>query len=69
MKILPLKLFYIITDIKEHQQYKNTLLTLIDKIEQSQINDGRDIISKTDWNLPKETERMYLNLWHLHNLR
>ena len=64
MKILPLKLFYIITDIKEHQQHKNTLLSLIDKMEQSKINDGNDFISKTDWNLPKETKRIYLEYFY-----
>ena len=64
MKILPLKLFYIITDIKEHQQNKDTLLSLINKMEQSKINDGNDVISKTDWNLPENTKREYVNFFY-----
>jgi len=64
VKILPLKLFYILTDIKEHQQHKNILLSLIDKMEQSKINDGKDIISKTDWSLPHNIKREYISFFY-----
>lgn len=63
MKILPLKLFYIITDIKEHQQNKDTLLSLINKMEYSKINNGKDVISKTDWNLSQNTKREYVSFF------
>ena len=64
MKILPLKLFYILTDIKEHQQHKNILLSLIDKMEQSKINNGKDVISKTDWSLPHNIKREYISFFY-----
>ena len=33
-------------------------------MEHSKINDGRDAISKTDWNLPQNTKREYINLFY-----
>ena len=60
MKFYDLKSFYIITDIKEHQENKDKLLSLIDDMEDSSYND----ISKTDWHLPKETPRPYLDLFY-----
>jgi hypothetical protein len=64
MKFFDLKSFYILTDIKEHQHNKNKLLSLINKMELSIINNGNDIISKTDWNLPKENKREYINFFY-----
>ena len=64
MKILPLKSFYIITNIKEHNQNKDKLLFLINKMQQSNINNADACISKTDWNLPKETKREYLDFFY-----
>ena len=65
MKILPLKSFYIITDIKEHHLIKDKLLFLINKTKQSKINDRNDCISQTDWNVPKEIKREYLDFFYL----
>ena len=53
--------FYIVTDIKEHQQNKQRLLDLIDIMPLSSIVNDMENISKTDWNLPKEQERKYLD--------
>ena len=64
MKILPLKSFYIITDIKEHHLIKNQLLFLINKTKQSKINNGDDFISQTDWNVPTNTKREYLDFFY-----
>jgi|TARA_R110002096_G_scaffold292509_3_gene487033 hypothetical protein len=64
MKFFDLKSFYILTDIKEHQQNKNKLLSLINKMELSTINNSNNVISKTDWNLPKETKREYINFFY-----
>ena len=49
--------FYIVTDIKEHQQNKQRFLDLIDIMPLSSIVNDMENISKTDWNLPKEQER------------
>ena len=55
MKFYDLKSFYIVTDIKEHQENKDKLLSLIDDMEDSSY----ESISKTDWHLPRETPRPY----------
>jgi hypothetical protein len=59
MKIKKIESYYIITKIKEHNQFKNTLLSLIDKMPLSKHDD----ISKTDWNLPSDFKREYLELF------
>ena len=64
MKIIPLKSFCVITDIKEHNQNKQKLISLIYKMEESSISEKNDNISRTDWNLPKETKREYLNFFY-----
>ena len=64
MKFYNLKSFYILTYIKEHQQNKNKLLSLINKMQLSSINNNKDVISKTDWNLPKEIKREYINFFY-----
>jgi len=60
MKFYELKSFYIVTDIKEHKQNKEKILSLIDKLPKSTL----DNISKTDWNLPRETKREYLDFFY-----
>ena len=49
MRLYDLKSFYIITDIKEHNENKDKLLSLINDMEASSV----DNVSKTDWNLFK----------------
>lgn len=60
MKLYDLKSFYIITDIKEHNQNKKNLLCLIDDMKESSL----DNISKTDWNLPREIKRQYRDVFY-----
>jgi len=60
MKFYDLKSFYIVTDIKEHQENKQRFLDLIDIMPLSNMITDVENISKTDWNLPKEQERKYL---------
>ena len=60
MKLYNLNSFYIVTDIKEHQQNKQKLLDLIDNLPADSISDEYEKTSKTDWNLPKEQKREYL---------
>ena len=64
MRLYDLKSFYIITDIKEHKENKDRLLSLIDSMEESRL----DNISKTDWNLPRETKREYKDLFYKINM-
>ena len=59
MKLYDLKSFYIITDIKEHKEQKDRLLSLIDNMEESSLEN----ITKTDWTLPRETKREYKDLF------
>ena len=60
MKFYDMKSFYIVTDVKEHAQNKNKFLELIDSMPQSNLEG----ISKTDWNLPKEQKREYLDYFY-----
>ncbi len=60
MRLYDLKSFYIITDIKEHKENKDRLLSLIDNMEESSL----DNITKTDWTLPRETKREYKDLFY-----
>lgn len=60
MRLYDLKSFYIVTDIKEHKENKDKLLSLIDDMQESSI----DSISKTDWNLPRETKREYKDFFY-----
>ena len=65
MKLYDLKSFYIVTDIKEHQQNKQKLLDLIDEMPESFVDDGiGNKIYKTDWNLSKEHKREYLGYFY-----
>jgi hypothetical protein len=60
MKIKQIKTSYIVTKIKEHEQIKNELLSLIDKIPKNTY----ESISHTDWNLPREYKREYLEYFY-----
>ena len=64
MKFFELKSFYIITDIKEHQENKIKLLRSIDAMPQASINDGVELTSKTDWNIPQNYQREYLDIFY-----
>ena len=63
MKFFGLKSFYIVTDIKEHQQKKSQLLKCIDAMPQDSINDGIELTSKTVWNIPSTHKREYLDIF------
>jgi hypothetical protein len=58
VKTVPLHMF--ITRIEEHGEYKERLLSLIDKMPESSYEG----VTKTDWNLPKDTSREYLNVFY-----
>lgn len=60
MKIIPIENFYIKTKIKEHNKIKEKLLSLINEIPKNSYG----TISHTDWNLPKEYQRRYLNYFY-----
>ena len=63
MKFHKLDSFYIVTDIKEHKKLKDTLLKYIEKMPQSNINEDDVVVSKTDWNLPSDYKRDYMDLF------
>jgi len=60
MKITKIETFYIKTKIKEHKKIKEKLLFLIDKIPKTSFVN----VSHTDWNLPKEQRREYLECFY-----
>jgi len=51
---------YAVTKLEQHSSIKNSLLDSISKMPTScQNNVGSEIISKTDWNLPRHIKRNY----------
>ena len=63
MKFFELKSFYIVTDIKEHQENKIKLLRSIDAMPQSSLSTTAEQV-KTDWNLPEDYKRDYLDIFY-----
>ena len=63
MKFFELKSFYIITDIKEHQENKIKLLRSIDAMPQSSLDTTAEQV-KTDWNLSEDYKREYLDIFY-----
>jgi hypothetical protein len=59
-KIKRIDSFYLVTKIKEHKQIKDKLLELIDQIPQNSYEN----ITHTDWNLPKDYKRLYLDYFY-----
>jgi len=55
--------FYIINKIYEHKIIKNKLLNFINEIPLNSINTINEKINHTDWTLPKNFERKYLNFF------
>lgn len=51
----------VITKIENFKEINRNILSLIDKIPNNQIQNGKDIIYHTDWNLPKNFKREYLD--------
>lgn len=64
MIIKNLDSFCIVNKIKEHKQNKDKLLKFIDDMPKSSFKSNREDVSKTDWNLPKETKRDYLEFFY-----
>jgi len=60
MDIKNLKTEFIISKVPSHKKHKTILLDLIDKMPNNSYNN----ISKTDWNLPKDFERKYLDYFY-----
>lgn len=59
MQIKEFKSYYFINKIKEHTEIKTKLLNLINQIPENCF----DNISHTDWNLPVEMKRAYVDLF------
>tara|TARA_E500000305_G_C3914628_1_gene185059 strand:+ start:126 stop:665 length:540 start_codon:yes stop_codon:yes gene_type:complete len=64
MKFHKLNSFYIVTDVTQHDYLKDILLKYIDEMPEASIDDGIEVVSKTDWNIPEDYERDYLNFFH-----
>lgn len=64
MKKINIEVPIIISKIKNHSEVKQKLLSYIDEMPHNSLLPGEkvnDVISKTDWNLPKTVERKYLD--------
>jgi len=55
---------YFVTKIKEHKQIKTKLLSLIEKIPKNQWLTPNENVTHTDWNLPREHKREYLDYFY-----
>ena len=64
MIIKKLESYYIISKIKEHKKNKDTLLKLIENIPKTNIQLKEENISHSDWNLPKDFKREYLDFFY-----
>jgi hypothetical protein len=51
---------FLITKIKESKELNKVLLNLLEKIPNNPLKEGNDFIEKTDWNLPKDLKREYV---------
>lgn len=63
MKFYNLNSFYIITEIKEHINYKMSILSLINSTKSNSITKGDDFVTKTDWEFQNE-KRDYLEKFY-----
>jgi len=65
---------YIISHFKEHKELKKSVLKSIHNMRIESVNNGEEIITKSDWYLPKETIRPYMEILsvpldnHLHEV-
>ena len=64
MKTIIIDSFCFINEIKEHKTNKKNLLDLIKKIPLNSIKDNAANIKHSDWNLPRDIERQYLELFY-----
>ena len=60
MLVRPILTSMFIMKIEEHEEYKERLLSLIDKMPDSSYGP----ITKTDWELDKDTPREYLDVFY-----
>jgi len=55
--------YVIIQKVKEHKEFKNKLLSLIDEIKSDEIQTDFEKIQKSDYNLSEKIERKYGNVF------
>ena len=63
MKFFELKSFYIVTDIKEHQENKLKIIRSIEAMPKSAIYTIAEQV-RTDWNLPEDHKSEYLDIFY-----
>lgn len=66
MKKIINPLSYFIYTVPDHKLHKKNILKLIEKIKplSKGMEDNSNYINHTDWNLPKETKREYLDYFY-----
>ena len=60
IKIKPVTMYYAIGHIPNFKKHKSVLLDFFEKMEGYPLNVDLQDISKTDWNVPQETPRNYM---------
>lgn len=61
MIIKDINSYYFVHHVKEHNQYKEKLLSLIEQTSKSKIDQQHQNIYKTDWNIDSNTKREYVD--------
>lgn len=64
MKIHKLESFYIINQLKNHNSFKKQLLDCIDDMPNNDRRIGYENITKTDWSLPRDYHRKYIDIFY-----
>ena len=64
MKVVELQSFYIMNKFKKHKQLKNKILKAIEKMPNKKAENRTEDISKTDWDVPKDVKREYLEIFY-----
>ena len=64
MKAYNLNNFYYVTDVNDYEKHNKEILSLIDKMPQMNRYEESEIINKSDWGLPKDYDRPYLEYFY-----
>lgn len=63
MKIEKINSFYIIKKLDNHNEIKDKILQCISELPVISKNTNKDVISNSDWDLPREHKREYLDIF------
>jgi len=64
MKAYSLNNYYYVTDVTEYKEFNKKLLSMIDEMPDMNRYEEGEIINKSDWALPKDYHRPYLEYFY-----